>query len=86
MKRVVPRPQVRNALAKRSPWLRYGAMGLVVFTLAYSTAFAETLTIAHVSGLLQHAVPPPVARPCRCSARYSCAASEQRHACPPTAA
>jgi len=40
---------VRNALIHKSPLLRRTAMGLVVFLLAYATAFAETITIAHVS-------------------------------------
>uniref|UniRef100_A0A7S3R8E8 Cycloeucalenol cycloisomerase n=1 Tax=Dunaliella tertiolecta TaxID=3047 RepID=A0A7S3R8E8_DUNTE len=39
--------RVRTGLSKRSPLLRRTAMGLVVFLLAYSTAYAETLTIAH---------------------------------------
>lgn len=35
---------------KSSPLIRRTAMGMVVFALAYSTAYMETLTIAHVGG------------------------------------
>lgn len=36
-----------TALSKSSPFVRRSAMTLVIFTLAYATAFMETLTIAH---------------------------------------
>jgi hypothetical protein len=56
--------QVRTGLAQSSPLVRQTAMGLVVFLLAYSTAYAETLTIAHVGTLLWSAsnVPSPSRR------------------------
>jgi hypothetical protein len=36
-------------MAKSSPLMRRFAMAAVVFALSYGTAYAETLTIAHVS-------------------------------------
>lgn len=44
-----PWPQVETGLAGSSRRVRLVAMGLVVFLLSYATAYAETLTIAHVS-------------------------------------
>ncbi len=41
--------QVETGLAGSSRRVRLVAMGLVVFLLSYATAYAETLTIAHVS-------------------------------------
>lgn len=42
-------PQVRYQFRGSPAWVRRSAMGLLVFALAYATAYGETLTIAHVS-------------------------------------
>ncbi|GAX76555.1 hypothetical protein CEUSTIGMA_g4001.t1 [Chlamydomonas eustigma] len=39
--------KTQTSLSKSPAWVRWTAMAIVVFVLSYSTAFMETLTIAH---------------------------------------
>lgn len=39
--------RARHAVAQLGPWATRGITGVVVFSLAYATAYGETLTIAH---------------------------------------
>lgn len=52
--------QVESHLSHASLGVRKLARGLAVFLLAYSTAYMETLTIAHVSLSCQATASPPV--------------------------